>query len=134
MENCASDVTHRELVDAMKKDLEAIERTFMPFGKFGPKQYPPKGLPICDLPAEYLGWFAAKSGWPKGRLGELLRIVHQMKADGSDMAFDEIRKKAGGQSALRKPRQKNFDFTEPPERQQPPLPFVRDLRGSEPGK
>jgi len=47
--------------------LEHIRRYNMPFGMFGPKHYPPKGVPIYDLPAEYLAWFALK-GFPEGRL------------------------------------------------------------------
>ena len=50
----------------MAADLEAIRKMRMPFGKFGPKAFPPDGIPIYDLPAEYLGWFAAK-GFPKAR-------------------------------------------------------------------
>ena len=83
-------------------DLAEIERTIMPFGRFS-------GVPIYDLPAEYLQYFATK-GWPRGRLGELLQIVYQMKADGADMAFDQMRKRAGGKRPLRKPRRKDFKF------------------------
>ena len=75
----------------------------MPFGKFGPEHFPPRGVPIYDLPVEYLGWFAQKGGFPKGRLGELLRIVHQMKVDGSDFAFDPMRQREGGKQSLRPP-------------------------------
>ncbi len=83
-----------ELMDRMKADLEAIGRMNMPFGKFGPRTFPPHGVPIHDLPVEYLAWFA-KKGFPRGRLGELLKIVHQMKADGSDSAFDIFRRERG---------------------------------------
>ena len=93
-----------DFVDQMQRDLEEIGRTFMPFGKHGPANHPPWGVPIYDLPAEYLGWFAAKSGFPKGRLGELLRMVYQMKVDGSDIAFDAFRKARGGRTKLRTPR------------------------------
>ncbi len=106
------------LPEAMRADLEAIGRAFMPFGKFGPQHFPPNGIPIYDLPVEYLAWFAGKAGWPKGQLGHLLRIVHQMKVDGSDAAFDPFRRRAGGRSRLRPERQRDFDFTET----KPPLP------------
>jgi len=92
-----------DLAARMADDLREIERTYMPFGKFGPEQFPPNGVPIFDLPAEYLGWFAQK-GWPRGRLGQLLQIVHQMKVDGADFAFDEMRRRAGGRAALRPPK------------------------------
>src|SRR3954454_11347682 len=91
-----------DLAARMAADLAQISRTWMPFGKFGPKAFPPEGIPIYDLPVEYLGWFA-KTSWPRGRLGELLRIVYQMKVDGADMAFDAIRRRAGGKASLRPP-------------------------------
>lgn len=85
----------------MAAELAEIERMHMPFGRFGPANFPPRGVPIYDLPAEYLQYFAVK-GFPKGRLGELLRIVYQMKVDGADCAFDPARRRAGGRTALRK--------------------------------
>ena len=65
-------------------DLEEIARTVMPFGRCA-------GQRLIDLPAEYLQWFVAK-GWPKGRLGQLMQMVYQMKADGSEVAFDPFRR------------------------------------------
>jgi len=91
----------------MAADLGDISRLRMPFGKFGPQAFPPHGIPIYDLPAEYLAWFA-QHGWPKGELGRLLRIVYQMKVDGSDAAFDPMRKAAGGKASLHHPRQRDF--------------------------
>jgi len=64
-------------------ELDEIARTIMPFGRF-------RGRRLHDLPAEYLQWFV-HHGWPRGRIGELLQIVHQMKSDGSDIAFDRYR-------------------------------------------
>jgi hypothetical protein len=101
-----------DLAARMAADLAAIERTSMPFGKFGPQFHPPNGVPIYDLPAEYLMWFANKAGFPKGRLGELLRMVYQMKADGSDAAFDGMRRRNGGRTKLREDRQRNWSFPE----------------------
>ena len=89
----------------MAADLRAIESTAMPFGKYGPKAFPPAGVPIYDLPVEYLGWFARTSCAGRGRLKqELLRMVYQMKVDGADFAFDEMRRRAGGKRSLRPPR------------------------------
>lgn len=101
-----------DLAERMRHDLEEIGRTFMPFGKFGPAHFPPEGAPIYDIPAEYLGWFANRAGFPKGRLGELLRMVYQMKVDGSDVVFDPFRKKNGGRTELRPEKRKSWDFTE----------------------
>ena len=64
-------------------DLEEIARTVMPFGRCA-------GRPLYELPAEYLQWFVTR-GWPKGRLGVLMQMVYQMKADGSEVAFDPFR-------------------------------------------
>ena len=89
--------------------LALIARYHMPFGMFGPKNYPPKGVPIYDLPAEYLAWFALK-GFPEGRLGDLLRVVYQTKADGCDAVFDAIRRKAGGRYKLRVPPRRDWRF------------------------
>ena len=72
-------------------DLAEIARTGMPFGKYGPEHYPPRGVPLYDLPVEYLAWFERR-GFPQGRLGELLRMVCQMKADGCDEIFDHFRR------------------------------------------
>jgi len=99
------------LRDWMAADFADIARTYMPFGKYGPDHFPPRGVPLYDLPVEYLAWFARKNVFPKGRLGELLRIVHQMKVDGLDEVFDELRRKAGGRTALRQPnRRGNVHF------------------------
>lgn len=87
----------------MRSDLVEIGRMHMPFGKYGPANYPPRGVPIYDLPVEYLNWFVKNGNWPRGRLGELLKIVHQMKVDGSDLAFDVLREHAGGKTVLRTP-------------------------------
>ena len=86
----------------MQAELAEIAKTRMPFGRYGPDHHP-NGVPIYDLPAEYLSYFA-KVGWPKGRIGELLKIVYQMKVDGADCAFDLMRKRAGGRTQLRQPK------------------------------
>ena len=94
------------LAEKMAADMAAIARLNMPFGKFGPDHFPPRGVPIYDLPAEYLQWFSQR-GWPRGELGRLLQIVYQMKADGSDCAFDSLRKAAGGRYSLRPARRRD---------------------------
>ena len=59
----------------MAGDVAEIARTRMPFGKFGREHFPPRGVPIYDLPVEYLAWFARKGCFPKGRFSELLASV-----------------------------------------------------------
>lgn len=103
-----------DLAAQMKRDLEEIGRTHMPFGKYGPQNHPPYGVPIYDIPAEYLGWFANKAGFPKGRLGTLLQMVHQMKVDGSDIVFDIFRKQRGGPTRLRPKKRRVWEGLNPP--------------------
>jgi hypothetical protein len=96
-------VLEERLRDWLATDLAEIGKTRMPFGKYGPKHDSPRGVPLYDLPVEYLLWFSRK-GFPKGRLGELLRIVHQLKVDGCDEVFDEFRRQRGGRTSLRQKR------------------------------
>ena len=57
----------------------------MPFGKHST-------VLLIDLPLPYLNWFS-KQGFPEGELGQLMRIVHETKADGMEHIFEDIRKK-----------------------------------------
>ncbi len=105
----------QDLARRMAEDLAEIERTCMPYGKFGPQFHPPNGVPIYDLPAEYLSWFANKAGgFPKGRLGKLLEMVFHMKADGSDIVFEPMRRRVGGRVSLRPKRQRSFEIGNDP--------------------
>ena len=89
--------------------LNEIGRTRMPFGKYGRRAVPPAGMPIYDLPIEYLGWFKER-GFPKGRLGELLAIVYEVKGVGMDALFDPLRQANGGRVRLKPRRKKEFRF------------------------
>lgn len=91
--------------------LEEIGNARMPFGKFGIKAYPPHGVPLTDLPPEYLAWFKER-GFPKGRLGELMALVFEIKAVGMDSVFDPIRRASGGRFPLHTKRTKSFQFGE----------------------
>jgi hypothetical protein len=79
--------------------LMEIHRTHMPYGMFGKEKYPPNGIPLCDLPEEYLLWFKQRS-FPKGRLGELMAHVCEIKELGMDSVFDPFRKANGGRTKL----------------------------------
>lgn len=89
--------------------LAEIGRTFMPFGKFGRQEYPPAGVPVMDLPVEYLSWFKQR-GFPKGRLGELMACVYEIKETGMDSVFDPLRAKRGGRYPLRQERRRSVSF------------------------
>jgi uncharacterized protein (DUF3820 family) len=81
----------------------------MPFGKYGPQHYPPGGVPLIDLPPEYLSWFKQR-GFPKGRLGELLELVHEVKAVGMDEVFGPLRAANGGRYPLHARRTRYHEF------------------------
>ena len=53
--------------------LEAINTT-MPFGKY-------TGRKLLELPEPYLVWFH-KQGFPKGKLGEQLALMYEIKRNG----------------------------------------------------
>ena len=55
----------------------------MPFGKY-------KGLFLVDLPEPYLVWFSQK-GFPEGALGEMLRSVYEIKRNGLEYLFKNMR-------------------------------------------
>ena len=56
------------------EDLELLVRREMPFGKH-------KGCLIADLPGNYLNWFA-REGFPKGEIGQLLALMHEIDHNG----------------------------------------------------
>lgn len=55
----------------------------MPFGKY-------KGRRLIDLPEPYVVWLSQK-GFPDGQLGEMLRIVYEIKLNGLEYLFEPIR-------------------------------------------
>ena len=95
--------------DDFRNLLLEISQTSMPFGKFGSQSYPPGGVPIMDLPGDYLAWFKQR-GFPKGRLGELLAEVLEIKDVGMDHVFDPLRRARGGRFTLHPPRRTAFNF------------------------
>jgi hypothetical protein len=56
------------------QDLQKLVTLQMPFGKH-------KGRVIADLPGNYLAWFA-REGFPKGELGRLLALMHEIDHNG----------------------------------------------------
>ena len=55
----------------------------MPFGKY-------RGRLLIDLPEPYVVWFAQK-GMPRGKLGELLQSIYEIKLNGLEYLFDPLR-------------------------------------------
>ena len=56
------------------EDLQLLVTREMPYGKY-------KGRRIADLPGNYLTWFARES-FPKGELGRLLALMHEIDHNG----------------------------------------------------
>lgn len=65
------------------EDLEKLLRYEMPYGKY-------KGRLIADLPGHYLNWFA-REGFPKGELGRLIRLMHEIDHNGLSELLKPIR-------------------------------------------
>jgi hypothetical protein len=103
------EVERPEWQHALESALEEIALAFMPFGRFGPARFPPRGVPVYDLPVEYL-LVLKRRGFPSGRLGALLALVCQIKLDGAEAVFQPIREARGGRHPLRLGRQKTFEF------------------------
>ena len=55
----------------------------MPFGKH-------KGAVIADLPGPYLAWFA-RQGFPRGEIGRLLALMHELDHNGLRGLLDPLR-------------------------------------------
>ena len=55
-------------------DLQLLLTWSMPYGKY-------KGRLIADLPGNYLNWFA-REGFPPGKLGQLLALMHELDHNG----------------------------------------------------
>ena len=69
------------------ESLEKLVKIKMPFGKHA-------GRYLCDLPSNYLAWFA-REGFPKGELGELLELMHTLDHNALNHLLDPIRKSIG---------------------------------------
>lgn len=93
----------------MAEILQAIATQHMPFGKYGPQHYPPNGLLLHQLPAEYLLWFRQK-GFPKGKLGRLLEILCEIHTTGAHEILARLRGPQADPHPLRKKRPRSFDF------------------------
>ncbi|NVK53247.1 MAG: DUF3820 family protein [Flavobacteriaceae bacterium] len=64
--------------------LVDLSKTKMPFGKY-------KGIFLIDLPEPYVSWYKNK-GFPKGKLGDMLGLVYELKLNGLEHLVRELRK------------------------------------------
>ena len=65
------------------ENLLSLVTTAMPFGKH-------KGRLIADLPGNYLNWLA-REGFPPGKLGQLLALMHELDHNGLSSLLDPLR-------------------------------------------
>jgi len=65
--------------------LQLLLEREMPFGKY-------QGRLIADLPGEYLNWFA-RTGFPKGEIGRLLALMHEIDHNGLSGLLAPLRKR-----------------------------------------
>ena len=66
------------------KMLLLVSRT-MPYGKY-------KGRLIADLPGHYLNWMA-REGFPRGELGALLALMHEIDHNGLSSLLAPLRRR-----------------------------------------
>ncbi|WP_296950136.1 DUF3820 family protein [uncultured Massilia sp.] len=64
--------------------LQLLLTRDMPFGKY-------KGTKIAALPGHYLAWFA-RTGFPKGELGELLALMYELDHNALRGLLDPLRR------------------------------------------
>lgn len=70
-------------------DLEKLVRMEMPYGKY-------KCRLLADLPGHYLNWFA-REGFPRGELGRLLALMHEIDHNGLSALLVPLRTGGRGQ-------------------------------------
>lgn len=63
--------------------LTQLLEVTMPFGKY-------QGRLIADLPGHYLNWFA-REGFPPGKLGQQLALMHELDHNGLKHLLDPLR-------------------------------------------
>ena len=77
-----ADDSTTEAVLAPERLLD-LARTRMPFGRY-------RGRLLIDLPEPYVVWFR-KQGLPRGRIGELLALLYEVKANGLEHLIQPLR-------------------------------------------
>jgi uncharacterized protein len=70
-------------LDDQQKLLIKLAHTKMPFGKY-------EGRYLIDLPEYYVVWYHNK-GFPKGQLGDQLRLVYELKLNGLEHIIRDIK-------------------------------------------
>ena len=65
--------------------LSQLTRRTMPYGKY-------KGRLLADLPGHYLNWMA-REGFPRGELGALLALMHEIDHNGLSALLEPLRRR-----------------------------------------
>lgn len=65
------------------QDLLKLVSQSMPYGKY-------QGHLLADLPGHYLAWFA-RQGFPRGELGRLLALMHEIDHNGLNALLRPLR-------------------------------------------
>ena len=73
--------------------LQRLVSMPMPYGKH-------KGTLLADLPGNYLNWFA-REGFPKGELGQLLALMHEIDHNGLSELLTPLRAAAATVRSVR---------------------------------
>lgn len=68
------------------EDLLLLVTREMPYGKY-------KGRLLADLPGHYLNWFA-REGFPKGEIGRLLMLMHEIDHNGLKPLLEPLRRRS----------------------------------------
>ena len=68
-----------------KDFLIKLAHTKMPYGKY-------KGRDLIDLPEYYVVWYHNK-GFPKGKLGDMLIQVYELKLNGLEYLIRDIKER-----------------------------------------
>ncbi len=70
------------------QDLLKLVSQSMPYGKY-------QGRLLADLPGHYLAWFA-RQGFPRGELGRLLALMHEIDHNGLNVLLTPLRRQTPG--------------------------------------
>ena len=72
-----------ERLAADRAYLVKVVNARMPFGRYAQ-------CALLDLPESYLIWFARR-GFPRGELGNMLKLVHEIKLNGLEETLRPLR-------------------------------------------
>ncbi len=71
--------------EQQRKSFLELAKARMPFGKY-------KDRLLVELPEPYLVWYKNK-GFPKGKLGEQLQLMYEIKLNGLEYLIRAVTKK-----------------------------------------